>query len=399
MAGIHKLSDMKARTVSKPGRHSDGGGLYLRVRNINAKSWAFKWVRDGKPFEYGLGGYPGVSLAAARDLAAACRAKLAAGEDPRTVRQGVIEDNEPTFGEAAELYVDSMEKQWSNEKHVAQWRMTLGPAYCGPIINRKVSTIGLEDVLGILKPVWSKKPETASRLRGRIEKVLAFARVKGWRSGENPAIWRGNLDALLPAAAKLKGNNHFTAMAYSDLPAFFGKLSEIDGMGATALKFLILTAGRTGEVLNARWDEIDLKRGLWTVPAERMKARKEHVVPLSDGALEILQELSKARVSEWVFPGMKPGKPLSNMALVMTLRRLEVDATAHGFRSSFRDWVGDETDFDPSLAEAALAHTLSSKVEAAYRRKTAIEKRRVMMQAWAGHCAADGKVSHIRAVQ
>lgn len=255
-------------------------------------------------------------------------------------------------------------------------------------------------MLGILKPVWAKKPETASRLRGRIEKVLAFARVKGWRSGENPAIWRGNLDALLPAAGKLKGNRHFTAMAYSDLPAFFGKLSEIDGMGATALKFLILTAGRTGEVLNAKWDEIDVQRGLWTVPAARMKARKEHVVPLSDAALEILQGLSEARVSEWVFPGMKPGKPLSNMALVMVLRRLAVDATAHGFRSSFRDWVGDETDFDPSLAEAALAHTLSSKVEAAYRRKTAIEKRRVMMQAWAGHCVADGsKVTNIRAAQ
>ena len=397
MAGIHKLSDLKARTVSKPGRHSDGGGLYLRVRNVNAKSWCFKWVRDGKPFEYGLGGYPAVSLAAARDLAAACRAKLAVGEDPRTVRK--VEENDPTFGEAAKLYVDSMEKQWSNPKHVAQWRMTLGPAYCGTIVNRKVSTIGLEDVLGILKPVWAKKPETASRLRGRIEKVLAFARVKGWRSGENPAIWRGNLDAILPAAAKLKGNRHFTAMGYGELPEFFEKLSTIDGMGATALKFLILTAGRTSEVLNAKWDEIDLQRGLWTVPADRMKARKEHVVPLSDDAIEILQGLSEARVSEWVFPGMKKDKPLSNMALVMVLRRLGTDATAHGFRSTFRDWVGDETDFDPSLAEAALAHTLSSKVEAAYRRKTAIEKRRVMMQAWAGHCAADGKVSHIRAAQ
>jgi integrase len=395
MAGIHKLSDLKARSISKPGRHSDGGGLYLRVRNVNAKSWAFKWVRDGKPYEYGLGGYPAVSLAAARELAVECRAKLAAGEDPRAIRK--VQDSEPTFGEAAELYVDSMESQWSNEKHVAQWRMTLGPTYCGAIINRKVSTIGLEDVLRVLKPVWTKKPETASRLRGRIEKVLAFARVKGWRSGENPAIWRGNLDALLPAAAKLKGNRHFTAMAYGDLPAFFGKLSEIEGMGATALKFLILTAARTGEVLNARWDEIDLQRGLWTVPAERMKARKEHVVPLSDTALEILEAPSEVRVSDWMFPGMKQNRPLSNMSLVMVLRRLEVDATAHGFRSSFRDWIGDETDFDPSLAEAALAHTLSSKVEAAYRRKTAIEKRRVMMQAWAIHCTSDGKVSHLHA--
>lgn len=255
MAGIHKLSDLKIRTISKPGRHSDGGGLYLRVRNMNAKSWAFKWVRDGKSYEYGLGGYPTVSLGAAREVAAECRATLGRGEDPRMVRK--VQDKEPTFGEAAKLYVDSMESQWSNEKHVAQWRMTLGPAYCGAIINRKVSTIGLEDVLGVLKPVWTKKPETASRLRGRIEKVLAFARVKGWFSGENPAVWRGNLDALLPAAAKLKGNRHFTAMAYGDLPAFFGKLSETEGMGATALKFLILTAARTGEVLNARWNEID----------------------------------------------------------------------------------------------------------------------------------------------
>jgi integrase len=384
--GIHKLSDLKAKAVSKPGRHSDGGGLYLRVRNINAKSWGFKWVRGGRPYEIGLGAYPAVSIAEARAIAAECRAKLAAGDDPRDVRK--IKDDEPTFGEAAQLYVESMEKQWSNPKHRDQWRMTLGPAYCSEIIDRKVSTIGLDDILAILKPVWTTKTETASRLRGRIEKVLAFARVKGWRSGENPAVWRGNLDALLPMAAKLKGDNHFTALPYADVPAFYEKLSGADGLGAIAFQFLILTAARTSEVLNAEWTEVDLDRALWTVPASRMKARKEHVVPLPPAAVTILRKLDEVRVSRWIFPGQKADRPLSNMALVMVLRRLKVQATAHGFRSSFRDWVGDETDFDPSLAEAALAHTLSSKVEKAYRRKTAIEKRRQLMEAWAAYCTS-----------
>ncbi len=238
-----------------------------------------------------------------------------------------------------------------------------------------------------MQPIWNEKPETASRLRGRIERVLNFAKVKGWRAGENPAQWRGNLENVLPKQNK-QMQQHHAAMAYVDLPEFVVRLAGHEALSARALEFLILTAGRSGEVLGARWSEIDLDADIWVVPAERMKMRKIHRVALSSAATAILEPLYKARISDWVFPGQKHNRPLSGMAMEMLLRRMRVtDATPHGFRSTFRDWCGDETNFPREVAEAALAHSVGSAVEQAYRRSDALEKRRQLMNSWADYCA------------
>ena len=389
---LHKLSAVTVKNETKPGRHRDGGGLILNVSATGSKSWTFIWVRDGKKREMGLGSYPTIALAAARERAAECRAILAAGGDPIAerdkVEQQAVQEAEAgkTFADAVDDFLGSVEGGWRNEKHRAQWRMTLGDAYCKTIRSKAVADISTDDVLGILSPIWQTKNETASRLRGRIERVLDFAKVKGWRSGENPAMWRGHLKNALPARQKL-ARGHHAAMPYEDVPAFVTRLRAAEAMAARGLEFLILTAARSGEVLDAQWSEFDIDAGLWTVPAHRMKAGKEHRVPLSDRALEIVKALHEARIHDFVFPGQAKGKPLSNMSFHMLMRRLKVDDfTPHGFRSSFRDWCGDATDYPRELAEAALAHTISSAVERAYRRGDALGKRRKMMQAWADYC-------------
>jgi len=289
-----------------------------------------------------------------------------------------------TFGEAADALVESMSPSWRNAKHRAQWTMTLS-VYCAPIAGSAVADIGTDDVLRVLKPLWLAKAETASRLRGRMERVLDLAKARGMRSGENPARWRGHLDALLPKRQKLTRGHH-KSMPFDAVPEFIAKLREMDGIAPKALEFTILTAARSGEVLGARWDEIDWTTSVWTVPAARTKGAREHRVPLSDAAIEITNAMAEIRSSDFVFPGTKPAKPLSNMALEMVLRRALVDTTVHGFRSAFRDWAGETTAFPREIAEAALAHLIGDEVERAYRRGDALQKRRALMDAWATFC-------------
>ena len=382
---LNRLSARTVATISKPGRHADGGNLYLDVSPSGAKSWAFMWSRGGRQREMGLGALNSVPQARARELAAAARAAIAEGRDPLTERN---REKAKTFGECADAYIAAMGSAWRNEKHRAQWKMTL-TEYAGPIRKKPVAEVGFEDVLRVLKPIWSSKPETASRLRGRIENVLNYAKTHGWRSGENPAAWRGNLSNVLPARGKLTRGHH-AAMAVEDAPAFIGRLRASQAVSARALEFAILTAARTGEVIGAKWSEITEGAGLWTVPAERMKAGVEHRVPLCDRATEILAEMKAIQVDErasaYVFAGPTPGKGLSNMAMDALLRRLKVDVTVHGFRSTFRDWVSERTHFTDEVAEMALAHTIGDKTEAAYRRGDLLAKRREMMDAWSRFC-------------
>lgn len=374
----YKLADKFIRSANlKSGRYSDGGGLYLKVTPTGTRFWVFMWSRDDRRREMGFGAYPSIGLATAREFAEGFRKQVAMGLDPLAEKR---KGSEPTFGECADQFLASIESSWRNDKHAAQWKMTL-KEYCKPIRSKRVSTIDTEDVLRILTPMWSKKPETASRLRGRIERVLDFAKVKGWRTGENPALWRGHLKNALPVRSKLTRGHH-AAMHYDDVPALVVRLRAAEAMAARALEFLILTAARSGEVLGAQWDEFDLEEGVWTVPAARMKAGSEHRVPLSSRALEIVKALAETQLSEYVFPGQKPKRPLSSMSMEMLLRRMKVAFTPHGFRSSFRDWVGDRTTFPREIAEAALAHKVGDEVEQAYRRSDALAKRKKLMKAW-----------------
>lgn len=376
-----KLTARTVATITEPGRHSDGGGLYLNVTPTGARSWLFMWKVAGKRREMGLGSARDVSLKEARDLAADCRKTVRAGADPVAARKA---PRTLTFGEAADELIASMGPTWRNAKHRAQWEMTL-KTYCPKLRPMKVSAVTTSDVLTAIKPLWQTKPETASRLRGRIEKVLDYAKAKGMRSGENPALWRGHLDAILPKRAKLTRGHH-AAMPFADVPAFISNLRDAEGLAARALEFTILTAARSGETYGAQWNEFDFEAKVWTVPAGRMKAGRIHRIPLSDRALEILVSMKASRVSDFVFPGMRPNRPLSSMAMEMTLRRMKVDVTVHGFRSAFRDWCGEETSFPREVAEAALAHVIGDKAEQAYRRGDALEKRRALMAAWASLC-------------
>jgi integrase len=363
--------------------------------------------RGGKQRPIGLGSVRDVLLKDARELAEACRQALRKGRDPRTVLAEAA--GEMTFDTAARELIESMAPGWRNPKHRAQWRMTLlgeMPAkdgstkktrydYCAAIRSKPVSKLTTDDALHVLKPLWQTRPETANRLRGRCERVWDLAKAHGHCSGENPFRWRGHLDKLLPPRARLTRGHH-KAMPFADVPAFVGRLRAMQGVAPRALELAILTAARSGEVLGARWDEIDLREKVWTVPAARMKGGREHRVPLSDRAMAILNELHKARVSDFVFPGFKRGRPLSDMALEAVLRRAKIDVTPHGFRSSFRDWAGDSTACARDVVEAALAHAIENKTEAAYRRSDALEKRRALMAAWAAYCnpekEARGKV-------
>lgn len=382
-ARINRLSARAVAGTLKPGRHADGGNLYLNVTATGAKSWVFFYKIDGRQREMGLGSLISVPLARARELAARHRQTLAAGDDPMSVRDV---PKAPTFGSAADAYIEAHKAGWSNEKHIAQWGMTL-TEYAASLRPMRVDRITTEDVLRVLKPIWNEKPETASRVRGRIESVLNAAAAKGQRSGENPARWVGNLKDLLPARQKLSRGHH-AALPLKQLPGFMKSLRELDGISARALEFSILTATRSGEVRGARWEEFDMDEGLWTIPAERMKARVLHRVPLTAPPLAIIKQMAAVRQSDFVFPGTKPDAPLSVMALDMVMRRMQVAATVHGFRSTFRDWAAEETGFPHEVAEMALAHTVSDKVEAAYRRGDLFDKRRKLMEAWAGACEA-----------
>ena len=375
----------------------DGGGLYLRVKASGSKSWSFVWKHGGKrtesgnivPNEIGLGPYPAITLADARKKAAKYRELVANGGNPKTAK---AKTSEPTFEECVGLFLDSMESQWRNPKHRAQWRMTLGESYCKPILTKHVSEINTEDVLGILTPHWQTKHETASRIRGRLERVLDYAKARGWRIELNPALWRGHLKSLLPARQKLTRGHH-AGMPYKQLPAFIDRLRRHEATAARTLEFLILTAGRSGEVLGAKWGEIDFEEKVWSVPAERMKTSREHRVPLSYAALAILGPLNEARVSDYIFPGQQLGRPLSSSTMEMLMRRMNAKPyTVHGFRSSFRDWIGEETNFSFEAAELSLSHNVGDETVQAYRRGDALEKRRTLMEAWANYL--DGEQSN-----
>jgi len=377
----------RAAATAKAGRHADGLGLYLAVSDSGARKWIYRFALAGRVTEMGLGSGATVTLAQARSLAAHQRRLVATGVNPIEAKRKIAtkEAEKPTFGQVADALIASKSAEWRNPKHHAQWSMTL-QTYAAPLRSLAVDVIDTEAVLAVLNPIWQEKPETASRLRGRIEAVLDAAKAKGYRSGENPAAWRGHLSHLLPKRGILTRGHH-AAMAYDDVPAFIEKLRKREALAAIALELCILTAARSGEVLGARWSEIDMATKIWTVPAARMKAAREHRVPLSERALAILETLAQAKVNEFVFPGQRFGKPLSGMAMEMNLRRMKLDAiTVHGFRSAFRDFAGNETNFPREVAEAALAHVVGDKAEQAYRRGDALEKRRSLMQAWANFC-------------
>jgi integrase len=385
MAGraLNKLSATQVAKLTKPGRHSDGGGLYLFIDGNGRRRWIFMYARDGKRTELGLGGGRDLSLANARIAAGKLREILANGGDPRSAR--AKDDRIPTFGECADAYVEAMKPSWRNEKHAAQWTMTL-TKYAQPMRAKTVNAICTQDVLDVLQALWKRTPETAERLRGRIENVLDAAKAKGHRSGENPARWRGHLDQLLPKRQRLSRGHH-AALAYDAMPDFMADLRGRNAVAARALEFVILTAARSGEVLGAQWVEIDRGKKVWTIPASRMKAGREHRVPLSSRAMEVVEEMAKLGGEGYLFPGPKPKKPLSGMAMAMLLRRMKSEITVHGFRSTFRDWASETTGFSHEVCEMALAHTIGNKAEAAYRRGDLFDKRRKLMEAWADYCA------------
>ena len=392
---INRLNARAVATLTEHGRHADGGGLYLSISPNGGRRWVFLYRWHGKPTEIGFGSARDVTLARARELAKDARGRLAERINPKEARKPM---EGATFGECADRLIATMRPSWRNGKHAAQWEMTLGQ-YAAPVRRLPAHAITTDDVLSVLKPLWNEKPETASRLRGRIERVLDAAKAQGLRSGDNPARWRGHLDQLLPKCPRLTRGHH-AAMSYGDVPAFIGDLQSRRATAALALEFTILTAARSGEVLGARWDEFDLERAVWTVPAYRMKAGREHRVPLSTRALKIIKALHQADGGVFLFAGHKPGKPLSGMALEMVLRRMKRDdVTVHGFRSAFRDWAAECTHFTNEVCEAALAHTVTNKVEAAYRRGDLFEKRRRLMEAWAAFCSvrkAAGKIVPMR---
>lgn len=380
----NKLSATAVSKFNGRGRHGDGGGLWLNVTAGSNKTWVFRWTpRGGKPSEMGLGSYPAVSLAKARERAVLCRKQVADGLNPRIERDKLLGE---TFGQVADKFYEDMSGRWSNEKTRWQWQHTFNER-CKKIRDRPMSQIQTSDIRTVLDPIWMKTPETAYRVRMRLEAVIDYATAHKIRGGENPARWKGHLSILMPA--RVKTVRHHPAMPYDELPNFISRLQNVEALSGRALEFLILTAGRTNEILKAEWREINFDDALWIVPKERMKARSEHVVPLSNRAMGILSSLYESRLARFIFPGQKPGKPLSQMSMEMLLRRMKIErATVHGFRSSFRDWCGDRTDYPREVAEAALAHKVGNDVEQAYRRSNALDKRRELMQAWSDFCAS-----------
>lgn len=376
----NKLSETRIRTL-KVGIHSDGDGLFLRIRKGGSAQWFFIYKRDGKRTELGLGGYGAgtapVSLALAREKAQAIRERLARGDDLASRK---------TFADVMEDVIAVKESSFRNEKHKAQWRMTLD-AYAAPLHKKPIADITRDDVVETLKPIWTKIPETADRTRMRIAAVFDHAKARGLFTGDNPADWRGGLKELLPARQKLTRGHH-AAVSYQEIPGTMKRLRESSAVSARAVEFSALCASRSGEVRGAVRSEFDLDGALWTIPAERMKAGREHRVPLSVRAVEIVRAQLESATGDLVFEGGNEGRPISDTAMVKSLRAASSDkaATLHGLRSSFRDWCGDHTEHPREVAEAALAHVLADKTEAAYRRSDALEKRRALMADWANYC-------------
>jgi integrase len=385
-----RLTALKVERIKRPGMHADGGGLYLRVTPEGARNWVLRYMLDRRPRWMGLGPLALYGLQEARARALDARRQRHEGIDPiearraERARQRLDAAKAITFQQCAESYIAAHRAGWRNDKHAGQWSATLA-TYVYPTIGAlPVQAVDTGLVLKVLEPVWTAKPETASRVRGRLESILDLAKARGYRDGENPARWRGHLDKLLPARSRVRRVEHHAALPYAELPGFLAALREQEGIAARALEFLILTAARTGEIIGARWNEIDRLDKTWTVPAARMKAHREHRVPLSPPALAILGEM---RGDAFVFPGGKAGEPLSRMAFWRLLRRMgRGDLTAHGFRATFKTWASERTSFQNEIVEASLAHTIGGKVEQAYRRGDMFEKRRRLMQQWAAFC-------------
>ncbi|RVT92999.1 tyrosine-type recombinase/integrase [Sphingomonas crocodyli] len=387
--GLNRLTARGVAALKMPGRHADGGGLYFRVTAKGARSWVFMTGTAQKRVEIGLGGLASVSLAAARQIASDMREAAALGKDPRVVITSMKAKTEcatPKFGKFAEDYISSVEAGWKSAVHRQQWRSTLRD-HAGILHDRLVNEISTDNVLAVLKPIWLSKAETARRLRARIEKILDAAKARGFRSRDelNPAAWRGHLELLLPSQSKLQRGHH-AALPWREAPAFMRELRARPAQAARCLEFVILTAARSGEALGATWGEVDLDARLWLVPATRMKAGAEHVVPLSERACKILLDLRPAKPAMGDLIFHVAGAARSNMAMAMLLRRMgHGGITTHGFRSTFRDWAGDATNYPREIVEQALAHTISNKAERAYRRGTAIERRREIMNSWSAY--------------
>lgn len=403
---INKLTDTKIEGQIKQAHKAaavgkgksmllgDGGGLTLQITKTGTASWLHRYMRMGKPVAVGLGAYPAVSLKMARAKAEACRHLLADGKDPLTEKRAaetaahLVAAKEKTFDDCASEYITDHRAEWKNAKHVQQWENTL-ERYASPIIgNRPIGKVTTADLKRILNPIWNTKNETATRVRGRIEAIIDWATAHELRVGDNPARWKGHLEHLLAKSTpENRAKAHHAALPYADIPKFMADLAAQEGMSRWALEFLILTACRTSEVTGAEWHEIDQVKKLWTISKERMKAGKEHRVPLVERSLEILKAVKPFGHGKYVFPGGNTDKPLSNMAMAMLLRRMEyAGITVHGFRSTFRDYIGEETTHDFHTAEAALAHKLKDKVAAAYARSDLFEKRFAMMREWANYC-------------
>lgn len=419
MAKAHKLTPLQVKNTKPPTdkkqeRYADGGGLYFNVQATGSRSWIFRYMLHGAARWMGLGPYPEVSLAEARELAADQRKKIRSGLDPlgeKKINVAKVKADRAkavTFDWCADKYIEAHAPSWKNAKHADQWRNTL-KTYASPTIGTiDVARIETGHIMKILEPIWHTKAETANRLRGRIETILDWATVRKHRTGENPARWKGHIDKLLPARNKAATVEHHAALPYVQMPKFMTELRERTGTAARAVEFGVLTGARSGEVRGMVWDELDEENGVWIIPGARMKAKREHRVPLSAEALKIIATMKELKTGDLVFPGtkMKDDKPtpLSDMSLTAVLKRMDEDKTKnslpgwrdkngevitmHGFRSSFRDWVAEVTNYPNEMAEMALAHTVSNAVEAAYRRGDMMEKRRAMMQDWANYSAA-----------
>lgn len=403
---LHRLSPTKVRTAKDTGMYADGGGLYLQVkagadRRIN-KSWLFRYaipetaisangIERQKERQMGLGSLDTISLAEAREAAVQCRKLQLQGIDPIAAREtertkaALEAARAMTFDQCRDAYIAAHRATWRNVKHASQWTNTL-TTYVTPVFGKlPVAAVDTALVTRVLEPLWVAKPETAGRVRGRIEVILDWATARGYRQGDNPARWRGHLDKLLPPRRKVRAVKHHAALPYDEIGEFLTALRTRDAIAARALEFTILTAARTGEVLGATWDEVNLKTKVWAIPAARMKSGREHRVPLSDAAIAVLEQMREVRQNEFMFPGDRRAM-MSNKAMDMLLPRTGRDVTVHGFRSTFKDWASERTNFPNEVSEAALAHAVGDKVEAAYRRGDMFEKRRMLMEAWTAYC-------------
>lgn len=391
---VKRLTHKTVEAKKEPGYYSDGAGLYLQVSRSGSKSWLFRFMLNGKAREMGLGSVLAVSLEEARSKARECRSLLdqkidpiAARDDAERARQ-LEEARTRTFDQCAEAYIESHKAGWKSAKHAQQWENTL-KTYASPVFGSlPVQDVDEALVMTVIEPLWRTKTETATRVRNRIELVLDWARARKYREGENPARWRGHLDKLLPKRSRVRKVKNHPALPYAEIPAFMRDLRSRGGIASQAVELIVLTGVRESEATNAQWSEIDLEARVWTIPGERMKSGREHRVPLSEAAMRVLEAMERERQNPYVFPGYRYNRPITGQACRKILREMGyVELTIHGFRSTFRDWCAEQTNYPREVAEAALAHVIADKVEAAYRRGDLFEKRRRLMDDWAKYCA------------